>query len=90
MKFLFENNNIISDNNVVNIIVNNAERIRRAAIGDQAQSPAKQYKHQRRVDWPEAILLALQVKLESHTDDRDYLLSSDSAHLVETSPVDDF
>lgn len=89
--------NTINDNkDNISIISNNeiAKYIHHAATPDEAQALAKRYKQYRRADWSDVkdqiMLLALQVKLESHTDIRELLLSTGQAQLVETSPVDDY
>jgi len=82
-----DNTSIISNNEI-------AKYIHHAATPDEAQALAKRYKQYRRADWSDVkdqiMLLALQVKLETHTDIRELLLSTGQAQLVETSPVDDY
>jgi ribA/ribD-fused uncharacterized protein len=68
--------------------------IRNASSPDQAQQLAKEYKDDRRNDWSKVkeniMLFALQVKVKTHPDVREFLLATGNATLVEESPIDEY
>lgn len=86
--------NSSNNNHATASIAEIARCVRNATTPDETQALVKQYKQYRRADWSQAkdniMLNALQAKLETYTDVRDFLLSTGQARLVETSPVDDY